>query len=149
MEFANEIDDLANVPVFSGFDYTRLRRLAKCTESRLFLPRDILFREGDASHGSYLIRTGSLNLIRKSADDIPTCVGPGTIVGIKALFLPIYRPATAIANEMTSALFISRLSFQEFLKEDPGAATFLQDMFVEALHEMTREFKLTRINSAA
>ncbi|ACB93886.1 Crp/Fnr family transcriptional regulator [Beijerinckia indica] len=144
------IDDLSLNPAFAGFDRAALRKLAQCAEARLFLPREILFRQGDPSHGSFLITTGSLQLSRGVGDAaMHAHVGRGTLVGTKALLMPIPRPVTATARETTSALFISRHVFQTILQNFPSGAAAMQEVLIQALRDMMQDFRMTTFRDAA
>jgi CRP-like cAMP-binding protein len=128
---------LRALPLFSRVDQDALRLLAFSAIQRQLRPGDVLFRRGEISDGGYLVVSGAIVLDR--ADDgspSPHVFGPGTLIGQRALFAPVERPASAIAREPSVLLALSRDLMAKVLDAHPQSAQTLHD----ALATETRAF---------
>jgi CRP-like cAMP-binding protein len=128
---------LRALPLFARVDQDALRLLAFSAIQRQLRPGDVLFRRGEMSDGGYLVASGAIVLDR--ADDgspSPYVFGPGTLIGQRALFAPVERPASAIAREPSILLALSRDLMTKVLDAHPQSARILH----EALAAETRAF---------
>jgi CRP-like cAMP-binding protein len=83
--------------------------------------------------GSLLLEPGTLSEGKK------VTAGPGTLVGELALLTDMVRPATAVAQEPTVVVRISRSLFRKMLEGYPAAAERLRDAMAERVDSWTRE----------
>ena len=83
----------------------------------------MLFYAGELADGGYVVQEGSLRLEPgTSSEGKEFIVGPGTLVGELALLTDMVCPATAIAQEPTMVIRISRSLFRKMLEGYPDAA---------------------------
>ena len=116
-------DDIAffeRVPTFSVLGKQALRILAIGAETRQLQSGAVLFYAGDLADAGYIVQQGSLLLEPgTSSDGKEFTVGPGTLVGELALLTEMVCPATAIANEPTVVIRISRSLFRKAAPRRP------------------------------
>ena len=136
-------DDIAffeQVPTFAALDREALRILAIGAESRQLQSGAVLFYAGELADGGYLVQEGSLQLEPGVLGEAKAIIaGPGTLVGELALLTDTVCQATAIANEPTTVIRISRSLFRKMLEGYPAAAVMLRDMLARQLDGWQRE----------
>ena len=136
-------DDIAffeQVPTFAMLGRHALRILAIGAETRRLQSGAILFNAGELADGGYLVQQGSLLLAPGTpSDGKEVIVGRGSLVGELALLTDMVCPATAIANETTVVIRISRSLFRKMLEGYPAAAAQLRDIMADRLNNSTRE----------
>ena len=124
MTLEHDIRRLAAIPLFGDLEIEALRLIAFSGETRMFRTGDVLFREGEAADGGFVLMVGSIAIESKptTGRPPPQTVGPGVLIGERALFSPMARPATATAREPATVLKITRRLFYRVLTEFPGSA---------------------------
>jgi CRP-like cAMP-binding protein len=124
-------DDIAffeRVPTLRLLGRTALRILAIGAESRYLGDGETLFNAGDKADGGYIVQEGSFRLRSDNPDRIGEMVaGPGTLLGELALLTETVRPATAVAQEPSTVIRISRSLFLKMLEGYPDAAIKLHE----------------------
>ena len=135
-------DDIAffeQVPSLAVLGKQALRILAIGAESRRLPTGAVLFYAGELADAGYLVQQGSLRLQPGTpAEDEEITVGPGTLVGELALLTDTVCAATAIADEPTVVLRISRSLFRKMLEGYPAAAKQLRELMAERVDDWTR-----------
>jgi CRP/FNR family transcriptional regulator len=129
-------------PIFSGLDRGFIDDLASIAKPVEVKKRGILFREGEAAKGFYLLIKGRLKLSKISAggkEQILHFVDQGHSFAEAALYMDQTYPAFAEALEDSALLFIPRGGFLEKLKEDQGLAANLIAHLSQLLHHLTRK----------
>ncbi len=123
MALDQDIRRLTAIPMLGALDPEAVRLIAFTAETRIFRAGDVLFRRGDPSDGGFLITLGSVAL-DAGREDGPArqVVGPGALIGERALISALARPATAVAREPTTVLKITRRLFHRVLTEFPESA---------------------------
>jgi CRP-like cAMP-binding protein len=90
-----------------------------CTEER------ILFRQGDAPAGVYILRQGEVTLTLESAKGKPilsTQAGAGSLLGLPGLAVNEPYSLTAVARKGAEVSFVSRDQFTALMESDPFLA---------------------------
>jgi CRP-like cAMP-binding protein len=90
-----------------------------CTEER------ILFRQGDAPAGVYILRQGEVTLTLESAKGKPilsTQAGAGSLLGLPGLAVNEPYSLTAVARKGAEVSFVSRDKFTALMESDPFLA---------------------------
>lgn len=129
MRLDDIITMLKAIPLFQPIDSEALRLLAFSAVRRQLRPGDILFRRGEGSDGGYLVLSGEIVLDRTDdGSPSPHVFGAGTLIGQRALFVPLVRPATAIARDAVVILFFSRELMLKVLEAHPESAATLRDL---------------------
>ena len=141
-------DDIAffqQVPTFAGLGKEALRILAIGAETKRLQSGAVLFYAGELADGGYLVQEGSLELAPGTPSDGKTfTAGRGALLGELALLTDMVCPATAIANEPTVVIRISRSLFKKMLEGYPAAAEKLRDIMAERLNAWERELGTVR-----
>ena len=127
MTLEHDIRRLAAIPLLAELDVEALRLIAFSAETRMFQPGDILFREGEIADGGFIVLVGKVEIEGSAAGpQSRQMVGPGALIGERALISAIARPATATVREPSTLLKITRRLFYRVLSEFPGNADRLR-----------------------
>src|SRR5215467_13562799 len=133
MTIEDDISFLGHLPTFAQLGYSTLQIVAIGSETKQLAEGEILFRAGETTDAGYVIREGSLRLTthdpRRSDQDVT--FGPGTLIGELALVSETICSATAIADEPTTVIRISRSLFCKVLEGFPQSARLMRDRFTE------------------
>jgi CRP-like cAMP-binding protein len=141
-------DDIAffeRVPTFAVLGKHALRILAIGAETRRLQSGAVLFYAGEPADAGYVVQEGSLLLEPGTlSEGKEIVVGRGALVGELALLTDMVCPATAIANEPTVVIRISRSLFLKMLEGYPAAAKTLRDIMADRLNSWERELGAVR-----
>lgn len=88
---------------------------------RTYLPKQILFREGEATDSVYALRRGLVKLVAYSPDGRMRIVrlhGPGALLGLGGLLNPTHE-YTAVAVDRVEADCLSLTAVARLRKDDP------------------------------
>lgn len=123
-----------------GLPEERLRALAPVCQERRYLPSDVIFREGDASDGLYLVITGTVKVVTHvSSSDIAVArIGAGETLGEMGVIDGLPRSATAMAQTLVVLLFVPAESFLDLLESAPPLALRIIVMLSERLRRSNR-----------
>lgn len=113
---------LRRTVIFRALSADDRRRLASIASLRQFGKGEALFREGDAADHLVTVLTGRVKVVKTTArgtDVILEIFGPGDPVGAVAVYETRPYPASAIAMEPSSCLFVPRETFFGLLEEHP------------------------------
>ena len=132
MSLEQDIRRLAAIPRLALLGTEALRLIAFSAETRLFRTGDVLFRRGEPADGGFLIMLGSIAVEGPGDDDVQI-VGPGMLIGERALVSEFPRPVTATAREAATVLKITRRLFYRVMTEFPGSAERLRAAYAADL----------------
>lgn len=116
---------LGSVALFGGLSPEEIRLLAARTVPKRIVAGELLFSEGDACKGLYVIASGKLRIFKSSAsgrEQVLAVEGPGGSVAELPVFDGGPYPASVSAVEDSQILFISREDFRRFCLERPEVA---------------------------
>ncbi len=119
------LQKLAAIPFLRGVDAEVLASLAKAALWRSYLAGAILFLEGEAAAGLYLVHTGWVKVVKMSPEgreQVLRFLGPGEVFNEIGVFGNRPNPATAIALEPTSLWLIERAAIRRLLETHPAVA---------------------------
>jgi CRP/FNR family transcriptional regulator, cyclic AMP receptor protein len=119
-EESEVVQMLQKVPIFSGLDRKRLRRMAKSFHERDYRVGETIVKEGESSVAFYLIFSGSVD-VTKGKKNIAR-FGRGQYFGEMSLLDEQPRSASVVAREPTRCLLMTTWSFIGYLKTDPNMA---------------------------
>ena len=109
-----KIEKLKAIPVFSALDRREIRVVEALLHERTYEKDEIIFEEGDAGHGVYIIVSGKVRLksSHKLLESALFEFGPGDTLGEMSLLDEAPQIATVFAVEPTVvvALFQAELS---------------------------------------
>jgi CRP-like cAMP-binding protein len=136
-------DDIAlfqSVPTLALLGPQALQILAIGAEAQQVESGAVLFYAGEPASAGYVIQHGSFRLLPADrADGHELILGPGALLGELALIAGNVRPATAIAQEPSVVVKITRTIFLKVLEGYPEAARALRDMLVARVGQWPRD----------
>jgi len=117
---------LKNVPLFAGISDGIFNYMGNAIIERKFHDAEILFSEGDTGTGFFIIKSGSVEILKgDSATGRQVCLatrGPGDFFGEMSLLENSPRFATAKSVGESEVLELSRENFKNLITEDPTIA---------------------------
>ncbi len=146
MSLEIDIQSLADAPVLSKLDNEALRLIAFSAETLRLRAGDLLFRQGDASDGGYVVVSGAVALVGSGPGAVGKIVGPGALIGELALLTTTKRPTNAVIDQDATLLKISRALFQRALEESPSSAARLRRSLAQKLKRFSQDLETTRQN---
>ena len=133
---------LLEVPLLAGLDAAGLAEV-----QRLLRPFDVqaggvLFRQGDASDGLYLIKEGEIAIMRRVPGDETVrlaVLGRCAIIGEMGLLDHGVRSASAVAVTASTGYFVSRERFEMMRADMRPPAFAVMDRFITQVAARTRK----------
>jgi CRP/FNR family transcriptional regulator len=116
---------LKRVPIFSGLSDQEFAFLAARLVQRSFHAGELIFSEGDACAGLYIVKTGNVRIFKSSAggrEQVLTIDGPGNSIAEIPVFDGGSYPASAQAITDCNLFFFSRQDFQALCLQHPQVA---------------------------
>ena len=133
---------LESAELFRVLAPEELRALRAAMIERQFMPDQIIFKEGDAGDGMYVVKdglveiTGSLNpQTRKGFSRL----GPGELFGEMAVVELRPRSATATATKPTTVGFIPRGEMLSLMQRSPGLSLAMLQVVSHRLREFNQQ----------
>ncbi len=114
---------LHNVPIFRHLDSEEIHRVRKLIVQRELVAKQVLFREGDTSDTLFIVRSGSLKLVRYSPDGkelLLDTLFPGDFYGSDGLFARGVVQESAIAEQASGICMIRGESLKQLMLADPS-----------------------------
>ena len=93
---------LCRIPIFSLLSDNELELLGRMVHLRTYAPDETVIQRGVEQSGLYVVKTGSVNIVRRSLDGTRTVVGSlgaGEILGEFALLDNTPRTSSVVAAE--------------------------------------------------
>src|SRR5215467_6165494 len=125
VERENPRSILNQVPIFSGLSEQEFAFLIPRLVQRRFQAGELIFAEGDACSGLYIVQSGNVRIFKSSAggrEQVLTIDGPGSSIAELPVFDGGKYPASAQAITDCSLLFFSRQHFQALCLQHPEVA---------------------------
>jgi CRP/FNR family cyclic AMP-dependent transcriptional regulator len=116
---------LHRVPIFSSLSEQEFSFLAPRLVQRTFHAGELIFTEGDACSGLYVVQTGNVRIFKSSAggrEQVLTIDGPGSSIAELPVFDGGNYPASAQAVDECVLLFFGRQDFQALCLQYPQVA---------------------------
>ena len=120
---------LAKVPAFASHSPGGLTEIAEHMRRRTFRPDEVIFREGEAGHGFFIIRSGTVRILDDPEGHELAILEPGQFFGEVALMTGQPRNATAISVDETELLFLAKEEFQQALNREKSFRDQLLQVF--------------------
>ncbi len=113
----------------------KLRPVIEQAEIRSFKKNEVLFNEGDAGLGLYLIQKGSVTVSRNvgGQEIVISYVAAGNYIGEMALIGDAPRNATIRAAVATDTIWLDGATFRGMLDEDPGLKQRVEEQLMSRL----------------
>lgn len=113
---------LRKTPLFASLTEVETHALRGRVTTKQYDRGEILFSEGDACRGLFIVGRGKIRIFKLSAsgrEQTLAIEGPGSSFAELPVFDGGTYPASASASEEAEVLFISRKDFQDFCREHP------------------------------
>lgn len=130
--------------IFSQLAPDEMDRIRQSMRERAYTSGQIIFREGDAGDGLYVIKSGSVEISVVVGNQEESRVfgreGPGAVFGEMAIADDQPRSATATAPEETVAYFVPRDAILAAMGRSPAFTTSLMQSITQRLREFNRQY---------
>jgi CRP/FNR family transcriptional regulator len=116
---------LSRVEVFEELDQRQLEQVAQVAVPRSYERGQVIFREGDSGDTCFVVRSGSVGVMREHQDGRVIALAelrPGAIFGELAMFGGETRSATVETLEATTAVALLGGDMRRLLKQHPDIA---------------------------
>jgi CRP/FNR family transcriptional regulator len=130
---------LKATPLFAALDELELNSLAARSGIQSYSPGQILFSEGEACKGLYIVVSGRIRIFKTSLngrEQVLAIEGPGASVAELPVFDGGTYPASASAVEGAYALFVSRADLRAICLEKPEVALKLLQVVGKRLRRL-------------
>ena len=117
---AHKVEMLRRIPIFHKLTRNEILEVDELLHERVYEPGEILFDEGDAGHGIYIVVSGKFRA-EPNSELLKTAVlefGPGELVGELSLFDEAPRTAKVVAIERTTAVALFQAEFSTLLMKN-------------------------------
>ena len=131
---AKLVDELRQVPLFSGLSQRQLKQLARGFKEREFRPGTSMVRQGEMSGVGFFVITGGEASVSVDGMEVAK-LGPGDHFGELALISEQVRSATVTAEGPLQCLVMAFWDFRRFDKENPDVTWKLLQHLVGLLTE--------------
>ncbi len=121
----NHAQTLEKVPIFSGLAESELGFLTQRAVPRHFSAGENIFAEGEPCAGLYVIESGNVRIFKSSAggrEQVLSIDGPGGSIAELPVFDGGNYPASAVAIDGVTLLFVSKQDFQALCLAHPQVA---------------------------
>jgi len=129
---AKLVDELRQVPLFSGLSQRQLKQLARGFKEREFRPGTSMVRQGQMSGVGFFVITGGEASVSVDGMEVSK-LGPGDHFGELALISEQVRCATVTAEGPLQCLVMAFWDFRRFAKENPDVTWKLLQHLVGVL----------------
>jgi CRP-like cAMP-binding protein len=135
---------LARVPVFSALSPTELRTLARLVHPRRFSPGETIIRRGVEQSGFYLVRSGSVQIVRHNAGggaQVAGTLGPGALLGEFALVDGSPRTSAVVAAERSELIGFFKPDLMNIMVTNPGlGCKILLNLAAQMNQTLTKDY---------
>jgi CRP-like cAMP-binding protein len=121
----NDLDFLAQVPLFSRLSASELTALAAHARRQVFPRGAEIIREGDPDRRLFIVISGAVEVVKGYGDRNErrlTTFGPREYFGEMALIDDLVRSATVVAREETELLALDQLNLRDEIESKPSIA---------------------------
>ena len=119
---------------------------------RITQPRNtVIFHEGEACHGFYIVDSGAVKVYKESADareHVLHVASPGDCFGEAALFLGKGYPASAAAVQDSVLILLRKTEFLQILKDNPEISFRLMASMATWAHRLVSSIESLTLKDA-
>jgi CRP/FNR family transcriptional regulator, cyclic AMP receptor protein len=132
---------LTDSPLFRNLDETERAQILIIGQVRPYKKDEVIFREGDAGDGLFIVANGSVRISKHSAsgEEALAVLEPHSFFGEMALIDFSPRAADAIANEPTDLFFIPLKDLRALIEAHHQIALKVLYALCEVLAQRLRE----------
>ncbi|MCG3155964.1 MAG: CRP-like cAMP-activated global transcriptional regulator [bacterium] len=131
--------NLRDLPLFAALSVAELRQLMRQSAVRGYKRNDLIFMEGEAYAGLYLVLSGRVKVFKTSPEgkeQIIHLLGPRELFADVPLFTGGPYPVTAQALEDTRLLFIPRQAFLDLLRGSSEICMRMLGAFAKRMRQL-------------
>ena len=141
----DDLQTLRRCGLFQGLESEHLDPILECAAARDVCRKEVLFRQGDAVAGLFILVAGRVKLSQLSPEGnevILRLLGPGEIcAGVAALERVGFYPVTAQALTDTRAAFWTLAAVREIFARHPALTGNLLQQITERTQEFQHRFR--------
>jgi len=133
---------LESAELFRALQPAELRALRAVTVERQFETGKIIFQEGDAGDGMYVVKDGLVEIaghVNPQTRRVFSRLGPGELFGEMAVVELRPRSATATAAKPTTVHFIPRDEMLALMERSPGLSLAMLQIVSNRLREFNQQ----------
>ena len=132
---------LRDSPLFRDLDETERAQVLIIGQVRSYQPEDVIFREGDAGDGLYILIDGNVRISKHTptGEEALAILEPNAFFGEMALVDFSTRAADAVANVPTETFFIPLKELRSLIETHHGIALKVLFALCEVLTQRLRE----------
>jgi CRP/FNR family transcriptional regulator, cyclic AMP receptor protein len=137
-----EIESLKAVPLFQGLTSAELENLAPLLFEKNYTQNATLFVEGMTGEVLYVIKKGSVQIIKKLPDNrdaVLATLKSGEFLGEMSLIDNLPRTATAKVAEDSILLVMTKKAFTTMMEKYPGIALKVVLVFLKIANDRVRK----------
>jgi CRP-like cAMP-binding protein len=115
-----KVEALQRIPIFHTLTGKEILEVDELLHERVYEKDEVVFEEGDAGHGVFIVVSGRLRVSpgSEALKKVVLDVGPGESVGELALFDEGPRSATVAAAERTVTVALFQAEFATLLQKN-------------------------------
>lgn len=144
---------LKRVPIFESLSKHELKFIERILHRRTYDENEIIFREGEAGLGMYIIEEGEVTIHSGTRDNVLARLTDGEFFGEMALFSDQPRYASATATKPTKVFGFFQPDLFSLMETRPklgvSVVMKLARIIAERLHRATTEYKSLSQRQAA
>lgn len=132
---------LSTIRLWQGLPAEQLDAIAKIAVSRTYGKNEMIFHEGDAGTGFFVVKSGRIKVFKVSAEgkeQILQFFGAGEHFAEVPAFDGDCFPASASALENSELLLFPRMAFLELLQQYPNIAISMLSIFARHLRRFAQ-----------
>ncbi|MDJ0816249.1 MAG: Crp/Fnr family transcriptional regulator [Desulfobacterales bacterium] len=134
------LDIIAAIPIFNGLPEDQMAAIKKIAITKRFNKGEVIFSEGDAGNGFFVIAQGRVKIFKVSAEGkehILHIYGYGQPFGEVPVFAGQKFPANAQALEKTIAIFLPRSDIVDLVAANPSLALNMLAVMSQKLRQFS------------
>ena len=114
----SEFQLLRTLSLLSNLTLPEAQKVAQAVETIALKPNEFLFHEGSNTDAAYIVRSGSIQLIKESAANFPLAkLKPGELCGETTLLNDEPQPISAVASEETVIWRLAKTLFSSLVNK--------------------------------
>ena len=116
---------MKSIPLFSGLTPEQTDSISTLAKTLTFGRGEIIFQEGERANGFYIVADGKIKVFKLSfegKEQILHIYGPGHTFGEVPVFAGKNFPASSMALEASTILFLPRDGFVKLITDSPALA---------------------------
>ena len=141
---SQRIEILKNIPVFHDLTRTEILEVDQLLHERAYEKDEIIFEEGDAGHGIFIIISGRVRAksSHKLLEALHHEFGPGDLLGELALFDEAPRAGSAVAIERTRTVALFQAELASLLVKNRAIGVKILIEIAKTMSRRTRRLLL-------